>query len=493
MLLIRSIQSQSATGDLLRTDIPARMDRLPWSRWHWLVAIALGITWVLDGLEVTIKGAISGVLLDPRTLGLTGGKIGLLATGYLAGAVLGSLFFGYLTDLLGRKKLFTVTLVVYLSATALTAFSWDFWSMLFFRFATGTGIGGEYAAINSAVDELIPARVRGRTDLIINSTFWVGTALGSAASIFFLDERFFPIDIGWRLAFFCGATLGLVIIFMRRYIPESPRWLMTHGRPDEAEKIVTEIEEKVAAFEGAPSLPGRTSFITIRTGMHFGFADVARTVLMKYRTRSFLCITLMVSQAFFYNGISFTYPLLLVTFYNVSPDRVGLYLLSFAAGNFLGPLALGHLFDTIGRKQMIALTCVLSGALLVLTARLFAADLLSTFEQALAFAIIFFIASAAASSAYLTASEIFPVETRAMAIALFYSVGTGLGGVAAPALFGFLIETGSRWNLMYGYFAGAALMMLAGIVAAIWGVKAERKPLEEIASPLSMSEDPDAT
>lgn len=467
------------------TDLPARMDRLPWSRWHWLVVIGLGITWLLDGLEVTINGALSGVLEDPRSLGFSSSQIGLSATSYLIGAVLGALFFGYLTDRLGRKRLFTVTLALYLCATALTATSWNLWSFIFFRFFTGAGIGGEYAAINSAVDELIPARVRGRTDLIINSSFWIGTVFGSGASVLLLDPRFFGINLGWRLAFGIGAILGLIILYMRRFIPESPRWLMTHGGFEEAEQIVSEIEESVKTSSGLEVLPEPSGSIAIRSHGHVGFSEIARVIFKSYGRRSILGFSLMISQAFFYNGVSFTYPLVLVNFYGVAADKVGLYLLPFALGNFLGPLVLGHFFDTIGRRPMIAATYTLSGALLILTGYLFSLGSLSARTQTIAWAVIFFVASSAASSAYLTVSEIFPLELRAMAIAFFFALGTGIGGAGAPALFGLLIQTGSRLNLFYGYLAAAFLMILAGITELLLGVRAERKSLEEIAQPLS--------
>ena len=477
------------SGGVVKTDLPARMDRLPWSTWHWLVVIALGITWVLDGLEVTLNGAVSGVLLHPETLGLTSTQIGMLATSYLAGAVLGALFFGYLTDRLGRRRLFLTTLTVYLTATALTAISWNFWSMAVFRFCTGAGIGGEYAAINSAIDELIPARVRGRTDLIINSTFWIGTALGSAASIVFLNERYLPIDFGWRLGFLLGATLGLIIIVLRRFIPESPRWLMTHGRLDEAEKTVAAIEDTIRNDLHIEALPGMTYSVVIGNEARVRFTDICRVILRDYRRRSILCLSLMLAQAFFYNGIFFTYPLVLTVFYSVRPERIGIFLLPFALGNVLGPLTLGHLFDTVGRKPMIALTYSLSAILLIATAVLFIADALSPLGQTVAWVIIFFIASSAASAAYLTVSEIFPIEIRAVAIALFYALGTGIGGVVAPALFGALIQTGVRANVAYGYFIGAALMLAAAAIEIIFGVKAERRPLEEIAPPMSSESD----
>ena len=452
------------------------------------MVIGLGITWVLDGLEVTIQGAIGTVLLDSRTLGLTGAQVGLTVTGYLIGAVLGALFFGYLTDRLGRKKLFITTLAVYLTATALTGLARDFRSMFFFRFCTGAGIGGEYAAINSAIDELIPARVRGRTNLIINSTFWLGTALGAAASIVFLDRRIFPINLGWRLAFLFGAALGLIIIAMRRFIPESPRWLITHGHIDEAQKIVEGIEEQVRACQSdkpAYELPTPApDKLRIRTDRHIGLLEIVRAILARNWRRSLLALCFMVSQAFFYNGVYFSQSLVLVTYFPVAPDRVGLYLLPLAFANLLGPFTIGHFFDTIGRKPMITATYAISGILLALMARVFAAGALTAVEQTLFLCLIFFVASSAASSAYLTASEIFPVETRAMAIALFYSAGTGVGGAAAPALFGSLVQMGKH-SLMCGYLAGAVLMVTAALAEVFLGVRAERRSLEDIAMPLS--------
>jgi MFS family permease len=467
------------------TDIPARLDRLPWSRFHWRVVIGLGITWLLDGLEVTILGALSGMLQRPETLGFSPGEIGLSASAYLAGAVLGALFFGYLTDRLGRKKLFTVTLAVYLTATALNAFAFDLYSFLVCRFLTGMGIGGEYAAINSAVDELIPARVRGRTDLIVNSSFWVGTMLGALVSLVILDERRFPPDLGWRLGFGIGALLGAVILFLRRFLPESPRWLMTHGRPEEAERIVADIERSILESEGLSSLPEARGTLLIHPGREAGFGTIVRTILGPYRRRSLLAFTLMLSQAFFYNGLFFTYPLVLTAFYGVAAADVGHYLLPLALGNFLGPVILGRLFDEVGRKPMIAGTYALSGVLLAGAGGLFATGLLTLAGQTALWVLIFFIASAAASSAYLTVSEIFPIETRAMAIALFYALGTGLGGAAAPSFFGRLVESGSRGDLFLGYLLGAGLMLAAAGMEILLGVKAEKKSLEEIAEPLA--------
>ncbi len=468
----------------VQTSIPARLDRLPWTRFHWLVVLALGITWVLDGLEVTLIGAISGVLQEPETLHFTSAEIGLTGSFYLIGAVFGSLFFGYLTDRKGRKLLFFVTLAVYLSGTFLTAFSWDLGSFLIFRFITGAGIGGEYAAINSAIDELMPARVRGRVDLIINGSFWIGAAGGSLATILLLDPNIFPVDLGWRFGFWIGSFLGLYILLLRKHIPESPRWLAVHGRPEAAEKVVSEIERRVARESGRRIEPVE-DFLTIYPREHFGFGIVARTMFRDYPTRSFLGLSLMIAQAFLYNAIFLTYALVLTRFYGVPAPDTGIYLLPFAIGNFLGPLLLGHFFDTIGRKQMITATYIASGLLLILAGYLFARGLLSPYTLTLMWTIIFFVASPAASSAYLTVSEIFPLEIRAMAISFFYSLGTAAGGVAAPWLFGTLIGTGSRMHLFYGYLAGAGLMLAAAVVEIVYGVKAERVSLEKIALPIS--------
>ena len=469
------------------TDVPARMDRLPWSRWHWLVVVALGITWIIDGLEVTLIGSISPVLETRQSLGFTPAQIGLLGTAYLVGAVLGSLVFGYLTDTLGRKKLFTVTLGLYLVAAFLTAFSWDFWSFAVFRFFTGAGIGGEYSAINSAIDELIPAKVRGRVDLAINGTFWVGAAAGSLASIVLLDPQYFRPDLGWRLGFGIGALPGLVVIFFRHGVPESPRWLMIRGRKEEAEAVVAEIERAIQADGRAGPLAEPAGTITVRPQGSIGFARIARTMLRTYPRRTVLGLAMVISQAFLYNGVSFTFALVLSNFYQIRPDRVGLYLLPFALGNFLGPLLLGRFFDTVGRKPMIMGTYAVSALLLALSGWLFAADLLTPTTQTLLWALIFFFASAAASSAYLTVSEVFPLEMRGLAIALFYSTGTMLGGTLAPWLFGRLIEQKARVYVFYGDLIAAAVLLLTVVVVAFFGVRAEGASLEEVAQPLSLA------
>ncbi len=452
-------------------------------RWHWLIVIGLGITWVLDGLEVTLVGSIGGVLKE--SLHISDAQVGTTATFYLIGAVIGAVGFGYATDRLGRKKLFTVTLLVYLLATCATAFSWNFWSFAIFRAITGMGIGGEYSAINSAIDELIPARVRGHVDLIINATYWIGAAIGAGATIILLNGKFFSSDIGWRFTFLLGAVLGVIVIFIRHFIPESPRWLMTHGRDAEAEKIVADVE-KIVASEAGEKLPdphGQPLVITVRS--HTPWHEIWTTMLNLHRKRSFLSLVLMVSQAFFYNAIFFTYALLLIQFYGVPAPRVGVFLLPFALGNVAGPMVLGKLFDTIGRKPMIITTYALSGVFLAISGWLFAKGMLTATTQTIAWTVIFFIASCAASSAYLTVSEIFPLEIRAMAISLFYAIGTLIGGVGAPALFGSLIGSGSRMMVAWGYAGSAALLIFAACIEAWLGVKAEGQSLEAISTPLS--------
>ena len=483
----RSGPVPAGAGTVHETDIPARLDRLPWGRFHTLVVVALGITWILDGLEVTLAGSVAGALRQSPVLQLSSTDIGFVGSAYLAGAVVGAIFFGWLTDRMGRKKLFFITLAVYLVATAATAFSWSLWSFAFFRFLTGAGIGGEYAAINSTIQELVPARVRGWTDLVINGSFWVGAAAGAAGSIVLLDPALLPADMGWRAAFLIGALLSVVIFFMRMWLPESPRWLITHGRAAEAEAVVAGIE---ARFRGAGHelAPGPFPRIRLRARSHTPLSEVVSTLFRVHPQRTAVGLVLMASQAFFYNAIFFTYALVLTDFYGVRADHVGWYILPFAAGNFLGPVFLGRLFDTIGRRPMIAFTYAASGVLLAGTGWLFAHDLVSVTTLTMCWMVIFFFASSAASSAYLTVSETFPLEIRALAIAIFYAVGTGIGGIAGPLLFGALIETGSRWSVFAGYLLGAALMLAAAVVAALWGVAAERRPLESVARPLAQEE-----
>ena len=471
---------------VITTDIPARLDALPFGRFHLLVIVALGITWILDGLEVTLAGALSGELKQGSALGLSNAQVGLAGSSYLAGAVLGAVFFGWLTDRMGRKKLFTITLAVYLVATAATGLSWDAWSFVVFRFLTGAGIGGEYTAINSTIQELIPARFRGWTDLLINGSFWLGAAMGAGGSLVLLDPAFIDPAIGWRLAFLIGATIGLVILVMRFWIPESPRWLVTHGFPQAALAVVRNIEAQFTR-RGAAPVPERAK-VRLRMRDHTPLREVAHTLFVTYRQRTLVGLTLMAAQAFFYNAIFFTYALILTDFYGTPANAVGWYILPFAAGNVLGPLLLGRLFDTVGRKIMIASTYALSGIMLAVTAYLFSQDLLTATTLTFAWMTVFFFASAAASSAYLTVGEIFPLEIRALAIAFFYAVGTGIGGIAGPLLFGVLISTGSRLSVAVGYMIGAILMAAAALVEARWGVAAERQPLEAVSRPLAFIE-----
>lgn len=470
---------------VVETDIPARLDALLWSGFHTRVVVALGITWILDGLEVTLAGALSGAVKESPQLQFSNFDVGLANSAYLLGAVLGALGFGWLTDRIGRKKLFFITLALYLSATAATAFSWNVASYALFRFLTGAGIGGEYTAINSTIQELVPARYRGWTDLVINGSFWIGAAIGASSSIVLLDPTLFGPDIGWRLAYGIGAALGLIVLIMRLWIPESPRWLIIHGQPEAAEKIVREIE---AHTRHAPPSAADHTKIRIVMRDHTPLREVAHTLLTLYRQRSLVGLALMVAQAFFYNAIFFTYALVLTQFYGIPASGIGWYLLPFALGNFLGPLLLGRLFDTIGRRIMILVTFGVSGVLLAISGYLFSTGVFSAQTQTIAWMVIFFFASPAASAAYLTISETFPLEVRALAIALFYAVGTGIGGVAGPALFGWLIDSGSRMTVFAGYLFGAILMIAAGFIGWRFGVSAERKSLESVARPLAAVE-----
>ncbi len=475
------------SGTLVETTIPQRLDRLPFGRFHILVIAALGITWILDGLEVTLVGAIAGALKESPTLKFTNTDIGLATSAYLAGAVIGALFFGWLTDRLGRKKLFFITLTTYMLATLATACSWNLLSFALFRFLTGAGIGGEYTAVNSTIQELVPARFRGWTDLTINGSFWLGAAIGAAGSVVLLDGSLLSPEMGWRLAFAIGGGMSVIIFVMRLWIPESPRWLIIHGRPNEANAIVegieTQLESEGHVWDRTPLAP-----IKLRTRTHTPLVEVATSIFNNHRDRAIVGFALMAAQAYFYNAIFFTYALVLSTFYAVPTDKIGLYILPFAAGNFLGPLLLGRLFDTWGRRPMLVLTYSVSGLLLAGTGYLFSADLVSTSELTAAWVVVFFFGSAAASAAYLTVSESFPLEIRALAIAVFYAVGTGIGGVIGPYFLGRLIDTGSRDSVFIGYLIGAVLMIVAAGVAALRATAAERKPLEDVARPLSASD-----
>jgi MFS family permease len=479
-------RAMTAEQEPVRSLVPARMDRLPWTRFHWLVIIGLGVSWILDGLEIQIASTVGTVLQDKHSLHLTTGDVGTLGSVYLLGEVVGALIFGRITDMIGRKKMFVACLGLYLVASGLGGFSFNLWSLLICRFLAGMGIGGEYTAINSAIDELIPSRYRGRVDIAVNGTYWAGAMVGALSSIFLLDPHILPVNIGWRIGFFIGPVAGLIIIYLRRTIPESPRWLMTHGREAEAEKIVDEIEARVRR-EGYKLEPVPESrALEVKATGSVSYMKIATTMLGHYPSRSFLGFSMMVTQAFLYNAIFFTYALVLQHFYKIPSDRIGVYFFPFAVGNLLGPLLLGGLFDTVGRRKMIFATYGGSGVLLAVSAVFFHAGYLNAITQTAFWCVIFFFASAGASSAYLTVSEIFPLELRGQAISFFFAISQLAGGVAAPRLFASLIGNGtSRGPLTVGYFIGAAIMIAGGIIAWYFGVNAERQSLEDIATPLS--------
>jgi MFS family permease len=482
--------AQTAT---IETRIPARLDRLPWGRFHWLVVIGLGTVWILDGLEVTIVGSIAARLAEKGSgIELGAGQIGTAAAFYVAGACTGALFFGQLTDRFGRKRLFLITLGLYIAATVATAFAFAPWYFFAARFLTGAGIGGEYAAINSAIDELIPARVRGRVDLIINGSYWVGAAVGAIAAIFFLDTSIFASDLGWRLAFGMGAVLGLTILLIRRNVPESPRWLFIHGREEEAEAIVDSIESGLQGETGR-ELPEPKRSVTVRQRKSIHFGEIARTAFKSYPKRTTLGFSLFVGQAFLYNAITFDLGTILATYFGIASGSVPFYIGLFAIANFLGPLTLGRLFDTVGRKPMVSGTYLASAVVAVALGTLLASGggkdgELSTWAFMGLVMGTFFLASAGASSAYLTVSEIFPMETRALAIAFFYAIGTAVGGITGPLLFGHLIASGDPAQLAFGFYIGAAMMAVGGIAEVLFGVRAEQESLEDVATPLSATE-----
>ncbi|MGD0197121.1 MAG: MFS transporter [Solirubrobacteraceae bacterium] len=482
------VDTSAASGGrstTIETKVPARLDRLPWSRFHWLVVIGLGTVWTLDGLEVTIVGSIGARLTQPGAgLGLTASTLGSAAATYVAGACVGALFFGQLTDRFGRKRLFTLTLGLYICATIATAFSFAPWYFLALRFVTGMGIGGEYAAINSAIDELIPARVRGRVDLMINGSYWLGALIGGVGSIFLLNTSLFPANLGWRLAFGIGAVLGLAMILIRRNLPESPRWLYIHGRNEEAEQVVAQIEADVERQTGKKLDEPRES-IEVHPRQTVPFREIARVAIRKYPRRTMLGLALFVGQAFLYNAITFDLGTILAGFFGVGSGNVPYFVLLFAAGNLLGPLTLGRLFDTVGRKPMISVTYLGSAAVAAVLGVLLLNGGLDRWSFIAIVGVTFFLASAGASSAYLTVSEIFPMETRALSIAFFYAVGTGIGGITGPLLFGNLINSGRESEVAIGFFIGAAMMALGGIAEIAFGVRSEQKSLEAIAEPLS--------
>ncbi len=480
--------SDAVKTGTIETNIPARLDRLPWTRFHWLVVIGLGTVWVLDGLEVTLVGSVASRLTeDGSGIDIGVGQIGTAAAFYVAGACLGALFFGQLTDRFGRKRLFMVSLGIYLVATTATAFSFAPWYFFAARFLTGAGIGGEYAAINSAIDELIPARVRGRVDLIINGTYWVGAAGGSLLAVLFLDTDIFPKNVGWRLAFGIGLVLGLLILLVRRNVPESPRWLFIHGREEEAERIVDGIEDDVAE-ESGEDLEEPDDTIEVRQRERIPFRTIARTAFKTYPKRSVLGLSLFLGQAFIYNAVTFDLGTLISKYFDISSGRVPFFFAIFAVGNFLGPLTLGRLFDTVGRKPMIATAYLGSAAVFALTGVLFSGGSLTIWPFMALLGVTFFLASSGASAAYLTVSEIFPMETRALAIAFFYAIGTAAGGITGPLLFGHLIDSGSTSTVAIGFYLGSAAMVIGGLTELVFGIDAEQQDLESVAKPLSAEE-----
>ena len=467
---------------MFETNIPARLDRLPWTRFHWLVVSALGITWILDGLEVTLVGSLAGAF-KTSSMHLTDSEVGYSASFYLIGAVIGAIGFGWLTDRIGRKAMFTITVLTYLLATIASGMAWSFWSFALFRAITGAGIGGEYAAVNATIQELIPARRRGFTDLVINGSFWIGAALGAGGGLLVMNPHIINQAYGWRLAFVLGGTIGFISLLARNWLPESPRWLMTHGQPEAAERVMQHIEQTVRDVSGPlPATPAQA--MCLHGDAKSWFVAGLKSMFTHYRRRTIVGVSLMTAQAFCYNAVFFTYALILTRFYHIAAGSVGLFILPFAAGNFAGPLLLGPLFDSIGRKTMISGTYIFSGVMLVATGWLFSIGILNAVEQTACWTAIFFFASAAASSAYLTVGEVFPLEVRAIAIAIFYAFGTGLGGVCGPAVFGVLIQSGSREAIFYGYVLGGVLMVLAGCVQAVLGIETRRCSLEDVAPPL---------
>jgi MFS family permease len=478
---------QTAT---ITTQVPARLDRLPWSRFHWRVVFGLGSVWILDGLEVTMVGNVSARLVEHDSgIDISIAQIGVAAAFYIAGACGGALLFGQLTDRFGRKKLFMATLVIYLAATVATAFSFAPWYFFIARFFTGAGIGGEYAAINSAIDELIPARVRGRVDLAINGTYWLGSALGAAGALPLLNTSLFPIDIGWRISFGIGAVFGLVVLLVRRNVPESPRWLFIHGHEEEAERIVGDIENDIEQERNA-ALPAPAGSLTVRQHKSISFTEIAKVAFTLYPRRAILGLSLFIGESFMYNGVTFNLGTLLRQFYSVASGMVPVFFILWALSNFAGPVILGPLFDTVGRKPMISASYLGSAAVAAVLAGVFVNQFGGVWSFLAVLVVCFFLVSAGASAAYLTVSEIFPMETRALAIAFFYAVGTAIGGITGPLLFGQLIESGQSRLAALSFLIGAAVMALAGVVELFLGVKAEGQKLEDLAPPLTTADNP---
>ncbi|MFF0490967.1 MFS transporter [Nocardia sp. NPDC004068] len=470
----------------VRTQIPARLDRLPWARWHWMIVVGLGSVWIVDGFEVTVVGSVAGRLSEPGSgLAISSAQVsGLAAAMYVTGACVGALLFGWLTDRFGRKRLFIVTLVVYLVATAMTAFSFSLWWFVLFRFCTGLGIGGEYAAINSAIDELIPSKYRGRIDIVINGTYWLGASGGALLSVAALNPNLFAPNIGWRLMFGIGVIFGLLVLVVRRHVPESPRWMFIHGRDRDAERLVDGVEERVRGETGAELSPVEET-IEVRQRRSTGFGEIAKVMIQQYPRRSALGLALFVGQAFLYNAVTFNFAVILHESFDVPSDRTGYFYAVMCLGSFFGPLLLGRFFDTVGRKPMISASYLGSGILLSLTALLFVRGDLTAVTLTACWAVVLFVASCGASSAYLTVSEIFPMETRAMAIAFFYAVGTAAGGIAGPLVFADLTSGGDAGRTALAFLIGAVVMMVGGVVELMLGVRAEGRSLESIAAPLS--------
>ena len=484
------VAMSSVQTGTIKTNIPARLDRLPWSRFHWMIVIGLGTAWILDGLEVNVVGSIAGRLSEHGAgTGLSKGDVsGWAASLYIAGACAGALVFGQLTDRFGRKRLFMLTLAIYLLGTVLTALTFSPAWFFAFRFLTGMGIGGEYSAINSAIDELIPANHRGRVDISINGSYWLGGVGGSLLSVVMLNTAIFPVDLGWRLTFVLGAIIGLAVLLVRRNVPESPRWLFIHGRDDEAEQIVQDIEQQVRESTGRDLPEPSHEELTVRQRKTIPLRLIIRSVASMYPRRTILGLSLFIGQAFLYNSVLFGFGALLTTYFHTSSGDIPYFIAVFAAGNFLGALLLGPLFDSIGRRPMIAGTYILAGVLLIVTGLLFRAHDLGEISFEVCICVVFFFASAGASAAYLTVSEVFPMETRALCIAVFYAIGTGIGGVIGPQVFNRMVETGSYQQVFLAFGLGAVMMILGGVAEIAFGVKAERESLESIAKPLTVDE-----
>jgi len=479
------IGAADTEAEPITTLIPARVDRMRWSRFHTRMVMALGIAWILDGLEITVASDVADILEHKNTLDMSARAVGDIASVYLVGEVVGALFFGRLSDKLGRRRLFMVTLGVYLVGSGLTAATfghgagWVLW-LYFTRFVAGMGIGGEYAAINSAIDEMIPSHYRGRVDIAINGTYWGGALLGTLAELIILNHL--PDTVAWRIGFLIGPVLALAIIYVRRNLPESPRWLVMHGREAEAEAAMVEMEAESGERGTLPPLD-ESKAIVINPIRDVGFFTLAKVLFKEMPRRSILGASLMITQSFLYNAIFFTYALVLATVYHVSSGTIPLYFIAFAVGNLAGPLLLGPLFDTVGRRFMISSTYLLSGVLLAATAWAFDANLLSALSQTILWSVVFFFASAGASAAYLTVSEIFPLEVRAKAIAIFFAIAQAFGALG-PDIYGSLVN--SHRGLFIAYLVGAGVMVLGGLVEAFLGVAAERRSLEDIATPLSV-------